>query len=480
MSGLSRRQVIGVAGTAGLAMVAAGASAVPAHAVDHFVDTRAELDAAIAAAQPGDTITMANGAWADMEIVLRTSGTAAAPITLRAETRGGVHIIGTSYLQLVGDHLVVDGLRFRDGAAPLNHLHLIEFRGVEGGGYRHANNCRLTNVLVDRYNKAIGEGGKDVWVGLFGADHEIDHCSFIGKTSESVLMIGWRATGDPNRWHIHHNYFSDIPNNGLSAAALAIRLGDGNQALTDSDSIIEYNLFERMEGIGRIVSLKCSNTVIRDNTFREASGSICSRAGDRNTVERNFILPGIGTNDGFYTGGMLMIGAGHVIRGNYVQGCRVRGKAALQLYEGDTTNGPGEGSYYPTKDVTFENNTFVDNDKNIIVGMYYDPAKGLDVPVEDITYRQNAILGNASANPVIETLDPPIGDIVYEDNQFFGGNLEGLEDIPGIEITDPGLVVQPDGTYRFATGSPLAGNITTEPLTTGDVGPVWEWEYVIS
>ena len=474
MSGLSRRRVLGAAGAVGLGVLGAGVVNLPAHAADRFVATRAELTAAITAAQPGDTITMANGAWADMEIVLRTSGIAAAPITLRAETRGGVHITGTSYLQLVGDHLVVDGLRFRGGAAPLNHLHLIEFRGVVSGSYRHANHCRLTNVLVDHYNKAIGEGGQDVWVGLFGADHEVDHCAFVGKTSESVLMIGWRSTGDPNRYHIHHNYFSDIPNNRISAAALAIRIGDGNQALTDSDSIIESNLFERMEGIGRIVSLKCSGTVIRDNTFREASGSICSRAGDRNTIERNFILPGLETNNGFYTGGMLIIGADHIIRNNYIQGCRQAGKGAIVLYEGQDDNGPGVGGYYPTKNVTIENNTLADNDKNVIVGMYYDPEKGLDVPVEGTSFVGNAVLGNDGPDPMITVLDPAVGE-TFSGNQFFGGNTDGIEGNTGIEIEDPGLALGADGHYHFAPGSPLADNIVSTPLVKADVGPEWSW-----
>ena len=132
---LARRSVIGAAGALGLGLAAIG---VPqsARAADHLVHDPTELSEAIAAAQPGDTITMANGVWRDVQIVFRTNGTDTAPITLRAQSPGEVIISGTSYLQLVGDHLVVDGLTFRDGAAPLNHLHLIELRGVVAGSYR--------------------------------------------------------------------------------------------------------------------------------------------------------------------------------------------------------------------------------------------------------------------------------------------------------------------------------------------------------
>ncbi|MGD7707062.1 polysaccharide lyase 6 family protein [Microlunatus sp. Y2014] len=486
---LSRRGFLSAAGAVGVG-AAALAGATTAHAdADlapsgrrRLVTTPAELEAAFAGAEPGDVIMMKNGTWRDVGIEFRAKGSADRPIILRAQTPGKVIISGTSYLKIVGDHLVVDGLTFRDGAAPLNHLHLIQFSDWDeaaepGTVTQYSNHCRLTNVVVDRFNKEqVLPAGKDVWVGLWGTHNRIDHCAFLNKTSYALLIIGWRPEGVPDHHRIDNNYFSDIPNNGYSAAAVVIRLGDGVNALEPAHSVIERNVFENMEGIGRIVSLKCSNSTIRDNTFWRASGAICSRSGSFNTVERNFIFEGMDTNDGYYTGGMLMIGEGHVIRGNYVQGCTARGKAALQLYAGDPNNGPGVGTYYPTKDVVVENNTFVDNAKNIIVNMYYSEEKGWTIPVENITYRENAIVGNDSPSPVIDEVEvPPIGDIIYEGNQFFGGNLEGLTDTPGIEITDPGLVEQPDGTYEYLPHSQLRHNIATRPLTKADVGPEWGW-----
>ncbi|MGO1973124.1 MAG: polysaccharide lyase 6 family protein [Propionibacteriaceae bacterium] len=481
-STLSRRGLLAAAGAVGVGVGVAGISVTAAQAESHprttLVKTPAELEAAITAAVPGDTIMMKNGVWRDVGIEFRAVGTAAEPITLRAQVPGRVTISGTSFLRIVGHHLVVDGLTFRDGAAPLDRSHLIQFSDwldsdPSDGGY-HSSHCRLTNVVVDGYNKVTDAG--DIWVGLWGHHNRVDHCAFRNKTSNALVLVGWRPFGIPDHHRIDNNYFADIPNTGYWDGAVAIRLGDGHQALEPAYSVIERNVFENMEGIGKIVHLKSSDSTIRDNTFWKASGAICSRAGDRNTVERNFIFPGMDTNDGFYTGGMLMIGDGHVIRGNYVQACTARGKAALQLYEGDPDNGPGVGTYYPTKNVTIENNTFVGNAKNVIVGYAYDPDKGWDVPVENITYRQNAILGDdASPFKVIDEIDPPIGEIVHEGNQFFGGNLDGVEDVPGVEIADPGLGLQSDGTYRYGSDSPLRHNITTRPLTKADVGPRWSW-----
>lgn len=445
------------------------------------VRTPAELEAAIAAARPGETIMMKNGVWRDITLVFRATGTPGRPITLRAQVPGKVIISGESYLQIVGDHLVVDGLTFRDGAAPLHTQQVIGFGdagddGKDTPGVTFANHCRLTNVVVDGFNKVLAPApeGTDIWVSLWGQHNRVDHCAFMGKTSRSKVIVGRGFDEPASYFQVDHNYFGNVADTPYSAGSVAITL-DKTDSLTDGNSVIEQNLFEDMQGRGRIVSLKCSNSAIRDNTFRRASGSICSRSGSFNTVEGNFILPGLEEREGFYTGGMLMIGEGHIIRGNYVQGCSRSGRGALELFEGNADNAPGVGSYYPTKDVVVEHNTLIDNYRSIVVGKLYDPENGIDVPVEDVTYRENAVLGDGdSPIPLIEELDPPVGD-VYQGNRFFGGNVDGLGDISGIEIADPGLVAQADGTYRYSDTSPLRGNITTSPLQKADVGPTWRW-----
>ncbi len=93
---------------------------------DSFVTTQDEFEAAVQAARPGDTITMANGAWRDIEMVFTGNGTADRPITLTAESKGDVIISGLSNLSIAGEYLVVKGLVFRDGYTPTNEV--ISFR----------------------------------------------------------------------------------------------------------------------------------------------------------------------------------------------------------------------------------------------------------------------------------------------------------------------------------------------------------------
>ncbi len=416
-----------------------------------------ELNAAVKVVSPGDVIIMKNGTWNNVDIVLNGEGTEGFPVTLKAETPGEVIISGRSSLKMTGNYLVVDGLHFKDGYSS-KATHLIEMR---------SSNSRITNCAIKGFNKPEGT---DVWISMFGFYNRVDHCYFQDKKSESVLIIIWRPQPDANYHRIDHNYFKDIPSIGLGGAT-AIRIGDGTHALDFSNTTVENNLFENMLGIGKIINIKSGGNTIRNNTFIKASGSICIRQGDNCIIEGNYIFPGLQNN---YTGGILVIGANHIIRNNYIESTRAAGKAAIVLYEGQSNNAPGVGGYYPTKNVLIEGNTLVDNDKNILIGQYFEPGTDMVVPVENITYRNNAILGNNSTIPVIDIIDPPIGNIVYEGNYFFKGNLAGLENIPGINIADPQLYYGEGCFFHYTNTSPLKGNIIAPPITRDQVGTSWK------
>src|SRR5688500_11410971 len=90
----------------------------PAHvyAADYLVHSAAEVATAQGLAGPGDSIVLADGVWTDQNITFSDSGTAAAPITLRAQTPGRVILTGSSRLTISGDYSITTGLSFRDGA----------------------------------------------------------------------------------------------------------------------------------------------------------------------------------------------------------------------------------------------------------------------------------------------------------------------------------------------------------------------------
>jgi len=55
----------------------------------------------------GDVVTWADGTYSNQEIIFIASGTASNPITLKAETPGGVKFTGETQINIAGDHLIL-------------------------------------------------------------------------------------------------------------------------------------------------------------------------------------------------------------------------------------------------------------------------------------------------------------------------------------------------------------------------------------
>src|SRR5690242_8905501 len=167
MQGIDRARIPGILG-----WLLAALSVLPAHAADVLVKDRDALAAAIKAARPGDTISLADGTWRDAAIQFAAKGTEGHPITLRADHPGKVELSGSSRLSIAGQYLVVDGLFFTDGA--ISSESVIEFRGEADETSSH---CRLTNcAIVDYRAPSIKTDTK--WVSVYGKANRVDHCYF--------------------------------------------------------------------------------------------------------------------------------------------------------------------------------------------------------------------------------------------------------------------------------------------------------------
>jgi poly(beta-D-mannuronate) lyase len=106
-----------------------------------LVSTKEELKTAVASAKPDDTLVVQDGTYTGWRIALRTSGTATAPVTLRAQTSGGVRFTGEVRVEITGQYLVVSGFLFED-ALSSRHNSIVEFR--------NAQHCRLTGCAKRR------------------------------------------------------------------------------------------------------------------------------------------------------------------------------------------------------------------------------------------------------------------------------------------------------------------------------------------
>ncbi|PTX91003.1 polysaccharide lyase 6 family protein [Opitutus sp. ER46] len=454
--------------------------AVAAGAAEYAAGTTAELAALQRRLAPGDVVVLANGTWQNQALVLRGQGTEKAPITFRAARPGGVVLTGTSTLTIDGRWLVVSGFFVRGGSGPAAGITL---RGEHN---------RLTETAM------IG-GTYKHFVRVFGVRNRIDHCQFEGKTSgEPTLQVESEPTG-PNEHRIDHNYFGPRPPLGANGGE-TIRVGYSGQSMNVSRTLVEENLFEACDGEIEIISSKSCENVYRANTFRRCAGMLTLRHGNRCVVDGNFFL-GEGKK---HSGGVRIIGEGHVVVNNYVEAVD---RGGFWITAG-VPNSP-LNRYFVAKDCIVAFNTVVDS-----AGPYLDLANGLGeggrtLKPERITVANNLFVLGRGAQL---TVGQAGADWRWEGNLVAperGTEHMGPAIAAGVRgVADAGLVRGSDGLLRLRAGSVaidaavgVAGAVTTDfdgqsrgekkdvgadefsnapvtqrPLTRADVGTAWKAE----
>lgn len=322
----------------------------PIFAAELLVKNMTELNAAIKKVKAGDVIVMSNGTWKNAEILFEARGTAAKPILLKAQQKGKVIITGKSNLRIAGEFLTVEGLVFKNGYSPTQDL--IAFRK---DSKVLANNCRLTECVIDNFNSPE-RNNVEAWVVLFGKNNRVDFCQFIDKRNQGVTLIVRLDTKEcvENKHQIDHNYFGFRQNLGGNGGE-TIRIGVSHNSMMNSQSVVEYNYFDRCNGEHEIISNKSNQNIYRFNTFFECQGTLTMRHGNETWVEGNVLLG----NGKAFTGGIRIINEKQTVINNYCEGLTgYRFRGALTVMNG-VPNSP-LNRYVPVKESNVSNNTFVD------------------------------------------------------------------------------------------------------------------------
>jgi poly(beta-D-mannuronate) lyase len=394
-----------------------------------------ELAAAVRRARPGDTVVLRDGEWRDTRIVFDADGTKDAPVTLRAETPGGVVLTGRSVLRIGGSHLVVHGLLFRGVDAEET---VIEFRS----GSRVATDSRLTECAVIDCNPRNKETNTK-WISLYGARNRVDHCYLAGKTNVGTTLVVW-LSDQPNDHRIDHNHFGLRPPLGQNGGE-TIRVGTSHWSMYESRTIVESNLFERCNGEVEIISNKSGGNIYRNNTFLASEGTLTLRHGNRCLVEGNYFLGEHRPS----TGGVRIIGEDHRVVNNYFAGLTGDGPySAVSLMQG-IVDSPLAG-YFQVKRALVAFNTFVDCANPLVLGQ---PGSRTSLPPEDVVIANNVFLSRGA--PILRQPIDPVR-ITYAGNVVYGAPA-GAAPLPGARVLDPRLVQANDGLWRPAAHSPLRG-----------------------
>lgn len=318
-----------------------------------LVSNAVEIAQAMTKARPGDTLIMTPGIWMDQHIIFEGAGTDQASIVLKAEIPGKTILSGNSSISIAGCHLIVDGLLFRSGGSKND---VIAFRN----GHHLAENCRLTNTVIEDYNASISKD-ENKWISLYGSRNRVDHCYFKGKINAGATLVVW-LDGTPAYHRIDHNYFGPRPPLGMNGGE-TIRIGTSTWSLTDAFTTVEDNYFEKCNGEIEIISNKSGHNIYRHNTFYACEGTLTLRHGNYALVEGNFFFGGNQKD----AGGIRIIGNHHVVINNYLQDITGTSlKAAISLM--NTQEQPALSGYSPVDSILIANNTIINCREGIVIG----------------------------------------------------------------------------------------------------------------
>ncbi|MCB1996256.1 MAG: right-handed parallel beta-helix repeat-containing protein [Burkholderiaceae bacterium] len=415
------------AALAGLLLVVGGASA-----RDIPVSNAADVAAAAARAAPGDVLVMSDGEWRDQVVIFEAQGREGAPIRLRARTPGQVVLSGSSRLEIGGRHLEVAGLRFERGGLRQG-LAVVAFRTRR----QEASDSRFIDSAIVGYNPPDPET-RYSWVALYGQRNRVDHNLFEGQRHSGPTVAVVREVARRDEHRIDHNHFLDRPPGADRNGYESIRIGTSKVADSDSGTVVERNLFERTNGEIEAVSVKSGGNLIRDNTFLEVQGSITLRNGSGNTVSGNvFIGDGVPG-----TGGIRVMGAGHVITGNLLQGLSAATGGAITLNCGHADAATRAAANDPVFDVRIEGNQVIDQAGPAINAEQGCGTLGRSVAPERLVIAGNRVSGGKAA--------------------LLAGATPGASRLEGNSVLPPS-----------PSAAPAATDVALRPLRAAEVGPAW-------
>lgn len=366
----------------------------------------------VASAVPGDTIRLANGVWENAELLFEGQGSEENPIVLSVEEKGKVTLEGNSNLRIAGEHLVVEGLVFKNGYTPTNEV--ISFKKDKEN---LANNCRLTEVVIDRYNNPERHE-TETWVAIYGKHNRVDHNHLAGKNTKGVTLIVRLNSeeSEENENQIDHNYFGHRPNLGSNGGE-TLRIGTSHYSMVNSKTQVVSNYFDRCNGEHEIISNKSNQNVYKYNTFFECTGTLTMRHGNETMVDGNVFIG----NNKPSTGGIRVINGQQTVVNNYgvgLTGYRFRG--AFVIMNG-VPNSP-LNRYFQVEDATVKNNTFINCDHvQLCAG---SDAERSATPINSVV--ANNIFYNENKDDVFTVYDD-ISGITFENN-LLSPNIEPVAD----------------------------------------------------
>jgi len=321
-----------------------------ARAATVTVDMIPELVAAVSAANPGDTVLLADGTYTNIGAVTLTNtkpNPTNARIAIAAANRGKAIFTGVTRITLKDSRFLSFQDFLFDQALNTSSANVITLDNTSFS--------RITNNYFFRTGNTVSPFARVIHVFNHSANNEISRNTFEDPRGTPITVRDHNTDltvddGNHNNW-IHQNMFKNgkytldaFPSLSDSNGMEAVQIGVGGGTSVEMFTTVENNLFQNYTGdSAEIISNKSSKNIIRYNTFRNNQSQLTLRGGDDVLVDGNFLLG--------MSGGMRVFGRRHIIKNNYI----ANGVTGIVLPTGTL---PGNQVSIDSKIV---NNTFVNN-----------------------------------------------------------------------------------------------------------------------
>ena len=393
-------------------------AAIPAFSATHLVDSISALLLKINEAAPGDTITLKDGSYMTSKaITVSRRATAEQPITIAAETIGGVELKGTHGFNVVqpAAHVIIQGFSFRHASG----------RNSIAAGTTHVRFTRNTF-------QCEGDGP---YLSVLGDDAQVDHNEFRDKkTVGNMLSVSGTGSQVARRLWVHHNYFHDFSNAGANGAE-TLRFGLSQLSLSTGAGLVEHNLFVRCNGENELISNKSSGNTYRYNTLIDSpNAQLTLRHGNDCLVYGNYFRN---------TEGLRIFGDRHQIFSNYFE----KNYIGINLGNGgaEVADGAPLTSHDRPDDCVITFNTLVDNRTHYQMSRRTPMALG----ATNTFFANNIMQGGTAAK-----IEGPNPGAVWSGNIAWTITSPGDLPASGFSKEDPMLIAGADGVYRLQAGSP--------------------------
>jgi poly(beta-D-mannuronate) lyase len=326
-------------------------------AKSYTVRTRQQFNTVAATMQLGDAIIIANGTYTGWAATILTAGTAAQPITIKAETVGKVIFTGSStetVFKLTGKYITICGITF----AGCNLAKAGKQSGVLVEMYNTIQ-CRLTqcnftrNEVTTQYTPLVIVSGK-------GQNNRVDHCSFISNINNQEVQVKVTKEECPQYTLIDHNEFKDKAKVTWSNSngGECVQIGQDPVLLGTAApfTTVRNNYFVKCNGEPEVISNKCSGNKYIRNLFEDCEGELVMRGGHNCLIDSNLISGG--------TGGIRVNGTGHILTHNQIS----KVKTGIRLMYGMGSGKQEIGFYIAAANCTVTNNTIKNCTTAILIG----------------------------------------------------------------------------------------------------------------